>query len=105
VFTQDQLNILEAGFREHHYPDNKFRQSIAAKSGLAEDRVQVWFQNRRAKEKRLLEEKNHPFPENSRVSSDSNTGRYTKYLWYWQFRWQLYQIQLHISEKLWSLRL
>lgn len=57
VFTQEQLYLLEAGFSEQKYPDSKFRQEMAAKTGLGEDRVQVWFQNRRAKEKRLLEEK------------------------------------------------
>lgn len=48
---------MESGFQQQHYPDSKLRQSIAFKSGLPEDRVQVWFQNRRAKEKRLMEEK------------------------------------------------
>ena len=57
VFTQEQLYLLEQGFSEQKYPDGKFRQEMAAKTGLAEDRVQVWFQNRRAKEKRILEEK------------------------------------------------
>lgn len=57
VFTQEQLFLLEAGFSEQKYPDGKFRQEMAEKTGLPEDRVQVWFQNRRAKEKRLLEEK------------------------------------------------
>jgi antitoxin component YwqK of YwqJK toxin-antitoxin module len=60
VFTQDQLSVLETGFLHQHYPDGKLRQAIAAKSGLPEDRVQVWFQNRRAKEKRLMEEKMQP---------------------------------------------
>lgn len=57
VFTQEQLFLLEAGFDEQKYPDGKFRQEMAEKTGLPEDRVQVWFQNRRAKEKRLMEEK------------------------------------------------
>ncbi|XP_068692845.1 uncharacterized protein [Montipora foliosa] len=57
VFTQEQLYLLEEGFSEQKYPDSKFRQEMAAKTGLGEDRVQVWFQNRRAKEKRLMEER------------------------------------------------
>ena len=57
VFTQEQLLMLEEGFADQKYPDSKFRQEMASKTGLPEDRVQVWFQNRRAKEKRLMEEK------------------------------------------------
>lgn len=76
VFTQEQLFLLEAGFLEQKYPDGKFRQEMAEKTGLPEDRVQVWFQNRRAKEKRLLEEKlfrEATQPENVTTAEDVNS--------------------------------
>lgn len=57
VFTAEQLQTLEEAFLEHRYPDAKSRQLISAKTGLLEDRVQVWFQNRRAKEKRAADER------------------------------------------------
>lgn len=51
--TAEQLRVLEATYATNKVPNQEVRRELAAQLSMTTRRVQIWFQNKRAKEKRM----------------------------------------------------
>ncbi|XP_070301616.1 homeobox protein ANF-1-like [Salvelinus sp. IW2-2015] len=56
AFSSTQIEVLEGVFLINSYPGIDIREELAQRLHLDEDRIQIWFQNRRAKLKRFHRE-------------------------------------------------
>ena len=54
-FTPTQLNRLESEYQKKTYLSISERKDLARELLLSETQIKIWFQNRRAKEKRIAE--------------------------------------------------
>jgi hypothetical protein len=60
TFSAEQVNELERAFQDSHYPDVVVRNRLAHRTNLSEARIQIWFQNRRAKARKA--DRSNPSP-------------------------------------------
>uniref|UniRef100_A0A915DTP2 Homeobox domain-containing protein n=1 Tax=Ditylenchus dipsaci TaxID=166011 RepID=A0A915DTP2_9BILA len=69
---EEQLSVLETTFSGTQYPDVGVREKLAVQCDLKEERVEVWFKNRRAKERKKNRDASISL---TNSSLNSNNGR------------------------------
>ncbi|EFO82355.1 hypothetical protein CRE_00191 [Caenorhabditis remanei] len=71
TFEASQIDELEKVFANNQYPDATVREQLAKKVQLQEERVQIWFQNRRAKFRREMKNKNDSIEPSTKPATPS----------------------------------
>lgn len=74
TISAKQLDVLKQAYNNSSKPPRHIREQLAAETNLDMRVVQVWFQNRRAKEKRLKKDAGRRWSSNVQVNSTTNNN-------------------------------
>ncbi|CAJ0935388.1 unnamed protein product [Ranitomeya imitator] len=74
VYTDHQRLELEKEFHYSRYITIRRKTELAANLCLSERQIKIWFQNRRAKERKLIKKKMNQFDGTSSLQSDSSSA-------------------------------
>ncbi|GFO39855.1 LIM homeobox transcription factor 1-alpha-like [Plakobranchus ocellatus] len=74
ILTTSQRRKFKASFELNPKPCRKVRESLAAETGLSVRVVQVWFQNQRAKVKKIARKQNLETNNNNNSSNNNNSN-------------------------------
>ncbi|KAM4021313.1 LOW QUALITY PROTEIN: homeobox protein CHOX-CAD-like [Anomaloglossus baeobatrachus] len=74
VYTDHQRLELEKEFHYSRYITIRRKTELAANLSLSERQIKIWFQNRRAKERKLIKKKMNQFDGTSSLQSDSSSA-------------------------------
>ncbi|KAK3587428.1 hypothetical protein CHS0354_007914 [Potamilus streckersoni] len=67
-YSPDQVQALEKVFHENPYPDSDKMEQLSNELSIPEGKIKVWFQNKRARWRRRVQDNIHQYPQFTQMS-------------------------------------